>query len=283
MNLDVKLQIWGYGLTPGAEATLAHQHNYWQINLIDGGRMEVVSGEKTMSVNAGDILIFPPRSLHRFHYLPHGALSQISLKFRLDNPPPELNCEAVHLASSPVTAGIIAQARFAISGFLLPGEWRHTQRELMPPADRRRSVFIEKLIAAILEYHLAAVPDETPGLLARVRHYLATRRGKPVKAAELARHFGYSPGHFSLLLRERTGLTAKAFIDRERTELARHYLEYSDLNIAELAEQLGFRESVYFCEFFKRRTGLSPGAYRRRAGADAGFSPETVIQNAERK
>jgi AraC family transcriptional activator of pobA len=34
-------------------------------------------------------------------------------------------------------------------------------------------------------------------------------------------------------------------------------------SVAALAAELGFKDAAYFCRFFRRHNGVSPGEYRR--------------------
>ncbi|MBP3605287.1 MAG: helix-turn-helix domain-containing protein, partial [Clostridia bacterium] len=37
------------------------------------------------------------------------------------------------------------------------------------------------------------------------------------------------------------------------------------LSVAEVAARCGFEDESYFCRFFKKHEGISPGAFRRRS------------------
>ena len=81
-----------------------------------------------------------------------------------------------------------------------------------------------------------------------------------------AREIGVSPGHLHALVRERTGLTPGQCVRRQRLLAAKRLLTGTDLTIRQVSEQAGFADPAYFCRFFRRETGLSPGEFRRRAG-----------------
>ncbi|MCB1760190.1 MAG: helix-turn-helix domain-containing protein [Gammaproteobacteria bacterium] len=51
--------------------------------------------------------------------------------------------------------------------------------------------------------------------------------------------------------------------DRMVLEAQRHLI-YSTASVALIAYDLGFNDPAYFSRFFKRRTGVTPGAFRRR-------------------
>lgn len=52
-------------------------------------------------------------------------------------------------------------------------------------------------------------------------------------------------------------------IHRMQLDRIKQLLVETDMSIAELAHQTGFRYQEYFARFFKQRTGLTPTKFRR--------------------
>ncbi|GLU52682.1 helix-turn-helix domain-containing protein [Dyadobacter frigoris] len=57
--------------------------------------------------------------------------------------------------------------------------------------------------------------------------------------------------------------TAGIIINEKITTESKKLLLYSDLNLTELAYELGFSDPSHFNKFFKRQTGVLPGIYRK--------------------
>jgi AraC family transcriptional regulator len=53
---------------------------------------------------------------------------------------------------------------------------------------------------------------------------------------------------------------------RRRTEMARWLLIHTDKPLADIAFDCGFFDQSHFTNVFRRRTGASPGAFRREQG-----------------
>ena len=80
----------------------------------------------------------------------------------------------------------------------------------------------------------------------------------------LARDSGLSKFHFSRLFKKSTGLGfAKARLEA-RLAKARRLLMESDLSVAALAGDCGFRNAAHFSTVFKRSEGLSPLQFRNK-------------------
>lgn len=66
------------------------------------------------------------------------------------------------------------------------------------------------------------------------------------------------------ILQEFTNKSASYFIQEHLVMEAKKRLVYTDLNINQISEDLGFEDVAYFSRFFKRWTTLSPEKYRKK-------------------
>ncbi len=61
-----------------------------------------------------------------------------------------------------------------------------------------------------------------------------------------------------------TGFTPLIYVQRLRTEDAKRRLERTDAAIDEISWRVGYEDAAFFRRLFKRSTGMTPGAYRKR-------------------
>ena len=61
-----------------------------------------------------------------------------------------------------------------------------------------------------------------------------------------------------------TGLTPIAYVQRLRVEDAKRRLERTDASVDEISWRVGYEDAAFFRRLFKRTTGVTPGAYRKR-------------------
>ncbi|WP_405982816.1 AraC family transcriptional regulator [Streptomyces sp. NBC_00158] len=81
-----------------------------------------------------------------------------------------------------------------------------------------------------------------------------------------ARELGVSAGHFQTLVRRATGRSPGSLIRQQQTLEAKRLLSGTDMTVRQIAHLGGFSDPAYFCRFFRRETGMSPGEFRNWAG-----------------
>lgn len=86
----------------------------------------------------------------------------------------------------------------------------------------------------------------------------------PYSQANLAKSLGLTPAYFCRLFREKTGCHFSQFLTRVRLEKAKDLLaEPGEMNLGLTAQQCGYPHKSYFCQVFKKYTGMSPGEYHQ--------------------
>ena len=89
----------------------------------------------------------------------------------------------------------------------------------------------------------------------------------PVKEHDFrqwAKKAGVSYAHFRRLFQQHSGFAPKAFLLHNRFNMAVHYLQESDMRIAEIADAAGWDDVYFFSKQFKKKFGVSPLQFRKR-------------------
>ncbi|WP_282577141.1 helix-turn-helix transcriptional regulator [Streptomyces lichenis] len=79
---------------------------------------------------------------------------------------------------------------------------------------------------------------------------------------------GVSAGYLAEAVKAATGRTPGELIREARVGEAKRLLACTDLTVRQVALRTGMSDPAYFCRFFRRETGVSPGDFRR--GVDVG-------------
>ena len=94
--------------------------------------------------------------------------------------------------------------------------------------------------------------------------YLSAHITEPIRLSSLANAAGYSLSHFKAKFKETVGVTPAEYVTMQKIELAKRRLTEGNESITELAYNLGYSSSNYFCSVFKKMMNCSPQNYRLR-------------------
>lgn len=99
--------------------------------------------------------------------------------------------------------------------------------------------------------------------------YLSQHLDKPLDVSRFVKHIGFSQNYFARHFRRRTGHTLQQYLLQRRIEAACQLLIVTTQPIQQIGVGVGLPDPQYFNKQFRRLTGLSPGAWRRRNQHDA--------------
>lgn len=91
-----------------------------------------------------------------------------------------------------------------------------------------------------------------------VAQYATERHGLDFYAS----HLCVTPRYMSTIVRYVSGKSAKHWIDEATINAIKVQLRYTDKQVAEIAYDMNFPNSSFFCKYFKRLTGMTPMDYR---------------------
>ena len=98
----------------------------------------------------------------------------------------------------------------------------------------------------------------------RAAHHLAAHPGEPFNLGKLAAHCGLSTSRLSHLFRSELGTTPQRFGEKIRLDFARQLLAQTNLPVGEVAQEVGFTDSLYFSRRFRLQFGHAPSAISTR-------------------
>ena len=105
----------------------------------------------------------------------------------------------------------------------------------------------------------------TPAGSAPIERVIASIRADcslPFSQANLSRSLGLTPAYFCRLFREKTGQHFSSFLTRTRMEKAQELLSMPGVQaLADVSAACGYPNKSYFCQVFKKYTGMTPGEY----------------------
>lgn len=251
-------------------------------------------GEKEpISLQAGDVVVFLDGSRHRLLDTPRGkALSPEKIignqslanfgpvAYGGGGAPVTILCGYFRFnrdSAHPLLAALpnfmhVPGAQFGEADAIISLMQRET-KQAAPGTEAVVDRLSEVLFIQILRAHIQQSENATGILVAlrdrKVCAALGCMHQYPEKpwtlkslATELAMSRSAFAARFSALVRQ----TPMQYLTAWRIEQARRMLRETRLSTAAIAEKVGYGSEAAFGKAFKRRAGVGPGVYRRRAG-----------------
>lgn len=103
--------------------------------------------------------------------------------------------------------------------------------------------------------------------VSKVVEYIYEHVTDKITLHDLANMVHLSPDYLSRLFMEELGTHITDFVVADKIESAKNLLEFSDMNITEIAALLQFCNAAYFSAVFKKHTNQTPYQYRKAVSA----------------
>ncbi|PAK55994.1 response regulator [Paenibacillus sp. 7541] len=98
----------------------------------------------------------------------------------------------------------------------------------------------------------------------QVELYIHNHYHEDISLQGLAAMFHMSEAHFSRLFRKRTGVSFVEYVTRLRMEQAKRLLEDEHVRVYEVSQAVGYQDSRYFSQIFRKYTGETPSEYHKK-------------------
>lgn len=221
-----------------------------------------ISGRRRVELGTGDVLLLPPQCLHG-EEVPEGDEARVLwVGFAPGEPPAFFDALRERAWAAGPWAGDLA----AVGDML----YREHQRPELPGSAARVEALLRVMLVTLQRIVSGAGDEPVAGrhgaALRAAANTLRKNLAQPPSVAQLARHHGLTPGHFSLLFSGAHGAPPGVFLRRARIEAAKERLRAGRETVKEIAAACGYAGAPHFCRLFKRATGFSPRAWRLRAG-----------------
>lgn len=256
-----------------------HRHDaLLQILYVQRGDGEVSIENRRMSFTGPCIILLPCRTVHAFN---HGRDTDGPVITAAQSP-----LESMARVVAPELLGLLQRPA------VIPLPWPAGDDEPLAPLLQQ----LEEEARSEAPGHLAAGLSLLLALLVRISRFAAPARAlRPSKGRrtslleqfrelvnrQFRQHWslelyagklGISTAQLGRICREELGESALGLINGRLMREAQRQLAYSQLDIKQIALDLGFRDTSYFSRYFRKQAGLKPSEFRaafRRAAEES--------------
>ena len=246
-----------------------HRHDFYQIFWMTEGAPSFNLDFDHMSIEAHTLVFVPPGAVHTF-----GARNNAEgfiLSFEEDFL--ESEGHSVDLfAECPALDPAQIRTLLAVpdsSVEIVDGYCRRVFEEFTAKREGYRSATAALLRLLLVEVRRCLSYQTSPSsfrkyssLTARFLRTLSARPYQVTTASEVARLLGVSRSWLNQRVRQETEKSLTDHLQGRLILESKRLLAHSDLNVSEVAYQLGFEDPSYFTRLFRQMEGLSPREFR---------------------
>ena len=153
-------------------------------------------------------------------------------------------------------AGMELEQAFRMSDFYIQKlDDIHTEEEVHRLHDEMVMDYTEKM----RKYSRS---DTNSRLINVCKEYIYSHIKERITIEDLADELGVSSGYLSRLFKKETGVSVSAYIRRQKIDMAKNLLRFSDYSMIEIANRLSFSSQSHFIQQFREVVGMTPKKYR---------------------
>jgi AraC-like DNA-binding protein len=258
-----------------------HQHAFYELVLVVSGEGRHVTAAEEYAISAGDLFLIKPGNPHGYRVESNFSLYNILYY------PERLKLPLFDLADEPGYRAFFElepelRRQFGFRKHFRLGKSQLDEIELLvqrmtreigsnePGHDYRAATLFMRLterIAATFSNSTLYRENDELFRLSELVSYLERHRTEPHTVAALAEKAAMSPATLNRAFRRAVGKSPLHYLNDLRISGAEQLLLVKpELPVAAVATEFGFDDSNYFSRLFKKRTGYTPRAFRRREG-----------------
>lgn len=132
-----------------------------------------------------------------------------------------------------------------------------------------RNILINAVIGMILDLEnsgmfIPAEPSDGKSIIEDVRRYIDTNFSRRISLGSLSENFFMSEFYLDRQFRKYTGKQLKQYLIERRMGEAQKLLAFDDCGVNEIADRCGYSSANYFCQAFRKYSGMTPAQFREK-------------------
>ncbi len=245
--------------------TFTHSHSFYEIFYVTEGEITHIQNGKKQLIQTGDMFFLRPNDIHTFKRTGECTHRDIVISIQLfENAARYVSptlLDEINQSVSPVHIKIdSAQIEYLekLLNFI---------KYMSPSVEKNRPYLINSFVAHALGFLYFSDQEEKPpyprwfqSLLANLNDPVHIKAGIQSAMSEV----NYNYIYVSRIFKKYIGVTMTEYLTQKRMDLAKVYLATTKMNIAQIAEEVGYPYSYRFNQVFKEYHHCTPKEYRKK-------------------
>jgi len=232
-----------------------HSHEFYHYIYVVKGSGDIYIDGEIRKFKPKHLYLLSPGKVHSFHNNTNDNLVTIEIKFEVVNEEAKkrlsLLSEIMNMSETPVKRIFTnikreyTNKKFNYKKIItmnMNEVFAHLERVEKTKANDNKTDFNQELV--------------------KVMEYIDENLEKDITLQELANVLCLEKTYFLKKFKTAVGITPMAYIRNVRIEKAKEFLKYSDMNITQIAETVGFISVHHFSNCFSKYIGTSPSKFK---------------------
>ena len=235
-----------------------HNHAFYELHIILGGRLEYRFDEETLSLGEYEFTIIPPHQRHKVKS--HSKnIEKFTLAFEI-SPDSELSLalEEMFGKGLVLSEGSGFQFKRLLKLFSSKNAYKSEQIYLA-----LCSLLFEIAGQANCSHSALLHKNELDDRVFKAKKYIEDNFDMFFSCAEVASYCRMSEKQLGRLFVKHENISLLGYIHERKLEMIKTMICDSDMSHREISEKLGFSSVQYYGKFVLRMTGLTPEALRK--------------------
>lgn len=235
-----------------------HTHYFSELFYVVDGKGKFHFEDNSMNVERGNLVIVNPQIRHTESSSKQSPLEYIvlgieGLNFIFDN-------ECGYGIYQDTTIGV--NIKTSLNHILHEMKTQNPYYEQV--CQNMLSIMLLQFMRSTNNKLMLAPPKYVSNECSIVKRYIDTHFDENISLDTLAEISHLNKYYLAHSFSDTYGISPINYLSAQRIQCGKDHLSDTDLSISQIAQTVGFSSQSYFCQIFKKSTGLSPAEYRKQ-------------------
>lgn len=239
----------------------SHYHDYFEIYILEGGERIHVIEDSMFRMQAGELILFPPYTMHHSFGEQDVPFKRVVLYFHKSEVGSKELLETLENGS-----GLYRPQKKDYS-FIhnIINELIHEQENQALFKESCEHTLLNLLLIYLMRNSIQQQPIkmEMKNRIDAIIHYIHNHYAEDISLQSLAESFYVSPYHLCREFKRCTNRTIVQYINVTRIMNAQRKFMETDKSVAQISSETGFSNVTHFNRVFKTVTGTTPMGFKK--------------------
>lgn len=256
------------------------KHDFWEFIYVENGEIIISAEASQYLLKAGELAFHKPDEFHTVRATGSALSSAIVISFESKSQSMQFFENKILLLDENEKEILLQILKESAKAFTRisknpPDTGMRRKKSVPPGTEQIIKVNLELLLLHIYRrrdtiqrkdrYMISPAQAYDARLAKEIQSFIETNYFRDIRLDELGRGVGVSVSKAKKVFKSITGSSMIEYLIDIRIRQAKAMIDKGDLNFSQISEQAGFKTIHYFSRVFKKKTGITPSAYKKQS------------------